>query len=679
MDKNIPDNRLINDLKKQIGELTNQRDEALADLKHYKEIKKKLNILFKHVPDVIWIISLKDMSTEFITPSVYNMLGYTAAEVCSIPHKQLVTKESYNRVFTYLDYVLGRVGKGLESPTAVHRLTIDYKHRNGSIVPAEIIVRGYLDENGRLTQLIGMSKDISKRQKVERSLEISETRYKDIFETSPNTIYITSFDGRLVDANPAAVSLFGCKDRDELMEHRITDFYENTRQRSRFQDEMRDNGFVTDYPLTLKKLDGTIMDCTLTSILRCSDDGQVIGYQGIIRDMTEENRLRSQLIQAQKMEAVATLAGGIAHNFNNILMTIQGNTSLLLMKTDPTAPAFQKLEKIEEYIRYGSDLSNQLLGFFRGGTTKKSTTNINRLLANGVKMFSRSRKEVGIKTIFTANAWPVSVDKGQIEQVMMNLFVNARQAMPPEGGQIVVQTQNVVIRDGQTPSPGIPFGNYVKISVADTGTGMDKETSEKIFDPFFTTKKPGEGTGLGLSTAYGIIKNHGGHIDVYSEPGKGTIFHILLPASEAPPEEVKKKAAAKPLTGSETILIIDDEEIIRETGCSMLEELGYKVMTAESGDRGLAILSEEKENISLVILDMIMPEMNGARTYEHIRALAPDTKVLLSSGYPKNGQAEEILAAGCNGFIQKPFNLSELSVKIREMIDGLFTNPTTLL
>ncbi|NOY70205.1 MAG: PAS domain S-box protein [Deltaproteobacteria bacterium] len=665
----MSDNQIIDDLENRINEITKQRDQALTELEHFRELEKKLNMLFKHVPDVVWIVSLTDMSTVFITSSIYNMIGYTPEEISHIPHKKLITEESYDHIATYLNNVLARVEKGLESPTAVHRLTIDYRHKNGSIVPAEIIARGYIGENGRLVQVIGISKDISQRQKAERFLEISEARYKNIVETSPNAIYITSFDGRFVDANPAAVSLFGCKSRAELSEHLITEFYENPEQRTAFQDEMRHNSFVKDYPVKFKKLDGTIMDCGLTSILRRSDDGQVIGYQGIIRDMTEENRLRSQLVQAQKMEAIATLAGGIAHNFNNILMTIQGNTSLLLMKTDPADPAFRKLEKIEEYIRYGSELSNQLLGFFRGGTTKKSSTNINRLLANSVKMFSRSRKEVDIKTMFAKNAWPVIVDKGQIEQIMMNLFVNARQAMP-DGGQIVVQTQNLAITHAQATAMDIPCCNYLKISVADTGTGMDRKTAEKIFDPFFTTKKPGEGTGLGLSTAYGIIKNHGGHIDVYSEPGKGTIFHILLPASENTPEKAKRKAPDRLLTGTETILIIDDEEIIRETGCGMLEELGYKVMPAESGDRGLAILSEEKENIDLVILDMIMPEMNGTRTYEHIRALTPGMKVLLSSGYPKNGQAAEILAAGCNGFIQKPFNLSELSVKVREMIES---------
>lgn len=661
-------NSSSDDLKKQVQELTRQRDEALSELEYFRGFYEKLNLLFKHIPDVVWIISLKDLKTEFITPSVYNMLGYTIEEIKKIPHKKVVTEETYERTFAYLNDVLERVKKGLESPTAVHRLRIDYRHKNGTIVPAEIIARGYIDQNGNLAQIIGISKDISKQKQTERSLAISESRYKNLVETSPNAIYITSIDGRFVDANPATISLFGCKSKDELMSHSITDFYINKKDRSVFQEEMRKKGYVKDYHLKLKKLDGTVMECSLTSILRRSDAGMIIGYQGIIRNMTEEKRLWIQLLQAQKMEAVATLAGGIAHNFNNILMTIQGNTSLLLMKTDPGDPNYQKLEKIEEYIRYGSDLSNQLLGFFRSGEMRKTQTNINRLLQGSVKMFGRSRKEIDIKTIFSKEIWPVNVDKGQIEQVIMNLFINARQAMP-EGGQIVVQTQNVVVSNPESLGHHLPNGKYVKISIADTGCGMDKKNVEKIFDPFFTTKKQGEGTGLGLSTAYGIIKNHGGHITVYSEPGKGTIFHILIPASGTTPPREPKPSKPKVLSGSESILLIDDEEIIRETGRAMLEELGYKVIAAENGEQGLAVLAEQKESIDLVILDMIMPKMSGAQTFDQIKKLAPDTKILLSSGYPKNGQAEAILAAGCNGFIQKPFNLEQLSVKVREIID----------
>lgn len=282
-------------------------------------------------------------------------------------------------------------------------------------------------------------------------------------------------------------------------------------------------------------------------------------------------------------------------------------------------------------------------------------------------MFGRTRKEITIREKYEHNLWAAEVDQSQIEQVLLNLYVNAWQSMPG-GGNIYIQTENVSLDEHYTKPFEMKPGKYVKLSVTDTGVGMDKTTRQRIFDPFYTTKEMGRGTGLGLATVYGIIKNHGGFINVYSEKGKGTTFTIHLPATEKKILE-KKEIEKDVLKGSETVLLVDDEEMIVDVGTQLLEKLGYKVLTAGSGTEALKIYKKNRDKIDMVILDMIMPEMDGGKTYDMLRKINHKIKVLLSSGYSINGQATEILDRGCDGFIQKPFNIRALSEKLREIFD----------
>ncbi|MGM0452678.1 MAG: PAS domain-containing hybrid sensor histidine kinase/response regulator [Thermodesulfobacteriota bacterium] len=649
-----------------------QRIEYLQTrLAYLEEQDRKFRLITEHIPDLIWFISAERLCVTYITPSVEKLLGYTPEEVLHLDFKDILIPESYTFAINYLLEELERIRAGQSHPSKVHTFEIGYIAKDQSTVWAEITAVGYLDREGQFREILGVSRDITERKKAEEALKHSEERYRTLFETSMDAIYITSTDGRFIEANPAAVELFGFDSKKALMQTPIQDMYLDLEQRRAFQTEIETQGFVKDFPVRFQKRDGTPMDCLLTSTTWQSEDGTEKGYQGIIRDITEQNRLKAQLLQAQKMEAVGTLAGGIAHNFNNILMTIQGNTSLMLMKTDPEHPHYQKLQKVEQYIEYGSELSNQLLGFARGNTSEmKKSTDLNRLIKNSAHMFSRSKKEVTVETDLGETLWPVSVDQGQIEQVLMNLFVNAWQAMP-EGGKISVESRNIELSEYQLAPYQVRAGRYVKISVADMGVGMDAETREKVFDPFFTTKKHGEGTGLGLSTVYGIIKQHEGYVNVYSEVDEGTTFKIYLPAVEkADQPDAAPFQPEAPLSGNETILLIDDEPIIKETGQTMLEELGYFVLTAESGQAAESIFRENVNTVDLVILDMIMPDMSGSDTYDRLKTIDPDACVLLSSGYGLNGQATAILDRGCNGFIQKPFNLTELSRKIREILDG---------
>ncbi|PJC71772.1 MAG: hypothetical protein CO013_12850, partial [Syntrophobacterales bacterium CG_4_8_14_3_um_filter_58_8] len=384
-------------------------------------------------------------------------------------------------------------------------------------------------------------------------------------------------------------------------------------------------------------------------------------------DMTERKRLESQLLQAQKMEAIGTLAGGIAHDFNNILMGIQGIASLMMLDFDPSQPQYERLKLIEDQVKRGADLTKQLLGFARGGRYEVKPTNINEIIEKSSSMFGRTRKEIAVHRKYEKDIWTLEVDQGQMEQVFLNLYVNAWQAMPG-GGSIYLETQNVVLEEhDHLPGLNRP-GRYVKVSVSDTGMGMDEKTRERIFDPFFTTKGIGRGTGLGLAMVYGIIKGHGGVIHVYSEPGHGTTFHIHLPASEK--SVVKEKTVSGAiLKGTETILLVDDEKMVLEVSKEILESLGYRVFAAGSGQEAIGVYMEKKGRIDLVILDMIMPGMSGGETFDRLREIHPGIAVLLSSGYSVNGQAQEILDRGCRGFLQKPFTTEILSKKIRETLN----------
>jgi two-component system cell cycle sensor histidine kinase/response regulator CckA len=358
--------------------------------------------------------------------------------------------------------------------------------------------------------------------------------------------------------------------------------------------------------------------------------GSIAGM-GTVKDVTERRlvekerqRLEAQLQHAQKMEAVGTMAGGIAHDFNNLLMGIQGLTSLVMFDIDPAHPHIEHLKEIEECVKSAADLTNQILGFARGGKYEVKPTDLNELIESNSQMFGRAKKEINIYKEYQKFVWTVEVDQGQIGQVLMNLFVNAWQAMP-DGGALSIATANMTLDANYVKPFQAKPGKYVKLSVADTGLGMDEKTQKRIFEPFFTTKEMGRGTGLGLATVYGIIINHGGFIDVYSKIGEGTTFNVYLPAIEIEVVEEKKGDEAW-VRGCENVLLVDDEELIIDVGHRILTRMGYSVIVARSGKEALEIYSQEKDAIEMVILDMIMPDMSGGEVYDRLREINPGYK-----------------------------------------------------
>ncbi|MFA5181554.1 MAG: response regulator [Syntrophales bacterium] len=395
-----------------------------------------------------------------------------------------------------------------------------------------------------------------------------------------------------------------------------------------------------------------------------------------VRKLSKENALiegklamtEAQLRQAQKMEAIGTLAGGIAHDFNNILMGIQGHISLMLFQIDATHPFHKRLMTLEKLVESGSKLTSQLLGYARKGRYEVKPIDFNGIIKENVETFRRMRKDVLFIFDFAENLSLVEADTGQMEQILMNLFVNAADAMP-DGGEIIVRTEDMAIPD----MPVLPFkmkpGRYVVLTVSDMGIGMDEATRERIFEPFFTTKEMGRGTGLGLASVYGIVKGHNGYIDVQSEPNKGTTFRIYFPVSEQPAVAERKPSLEDVLRGAETILFVDDEDEVVKVSKALLEVMGYRVLTARNGQEAIKIYQEHKDAIDIVLLDMIMPGMNGGGVHEKLKEINPDVRVLLLSGYSKDREATAVLASQCNGFIQKPFKINDLSRSIRQAME----------
>lgn len=382
-------------------------------------------------------------------------------------------------------------------------------------------------------------------------------------------------------------------------------------------------------------------------------------------DISERKRLEGEFRQVQKMEAIGTLAGGIAHDFNNLLMGIQGYASLMMLDMESHHPHHGQLKNIEEYVQSGANLTRQLLAFARGGKYEIKPTNLNEIMEKTATLFGRTKKEIRIETLFEPALWSVDVDRGQMEQVLLNLYVNAWHAMPG-GGDLRLETANIR-RKGEGGEAADADFDHVRISVKDSGVGMDEKTKSRIFEPFFTTKEMGRGTGLGLATVYGIVQGHGGIITVESEKGKGTAFHICLPASHRVVSEVAPSQEALE-RGKETILMVDDEAGIVSVSKALMAHLGYRVLVATSGREALEIYRKEGRAIDLVILDMIMPGMGGGETFDHLKEMNPEIRVILSSGYSLDGMASRIMKQGCRSFIQKPFNLSSLSQKIREAL-----------
>jgi PAS domain S-box-containing protein len=597
-----------------------------------------------------------DEDTEFII-----LTGYASVDNAIAAMREDGAFDYLTKPLDDIDLLVTTVDRALER----RRL----RKKNKDLVQELITKQKELEENNSWLRA-----EIEERKKVEKALSESEQQYRKLYDSVNDYIFTHDAEGRFISVNQATIENLGYT-IDEMTRRPVADF-----MLPRYQE-----AFYEEYLTEIKKK-GSYEGVSV--YLTSGGDKHYVEYRnkfvgregkepyisGVGRDITERIKsqkemrvLERQVQQAQKMEAIGTLAGGIAHNFNNILMGIQGYISLMLLETDPDHPFHEKLRNVEKLVQNGSKLSGQLLGYAREGKYEVKPINLNDVIQETLDTFGATRKDITIHREFAESIFGVKADKAQIEQILFNLYVNAADSMP-RGGNLYLKTMNVTHADIANKPYKVKPGNYVLMTVRDTGKGMDKETMQRIFEPFFTTKGLAKGTGLGLASVYGIVKSHGGYIDVESEMGGGSTFNIYLPTSEkVVMEQVSGYGEVE--RGKETILLVDDEELVLDASAQLIKAIGYRVLKAKSGSEAIKVYKENKETIDLVILDVVMPEMSGGETYDRLKEVDSEVVVLLCSGYSLNGEATEIIRRGGAGFIQKPFNVDVLSKKLRNILD----------
>jgi two-component system cell cycle sensor histidine kinase/response regulator CckA len=667
VDKNIikPENIRMKDEEKTKAQLFEEMKEmrmrivALEKAEALvKQTEEKYRTILDEMEDGYQEVDLAGNFT-FFNESFLKIFGYTDKEMMGANYR-LYAADAAIAEKVYRTY-----NQMYKTGVPINKFDWDIIRKDGSMRTIEFFASLLRDPDGRPTGFRGVVRDVTERRR-------EHEQYRIVANSSQAGVYIIQ-DGCICFANPH-ISRYSGYPESELIGARILGFvHPDDREMVREKAvKMLRSEAASPYEYRIIDRENRVR-WLMETVTPISYRGRR-AVLGNTMDITEEKKFEegrkkfeAQLQQAQKMESIGTLAGGIAHDFNNLLMGIQGYASLMLMALDAGHPHYEKLRAIEEQVASGADLTRQLLGFARGGRYEVKPTDLNDLIRKTAAMFGRTKKEIRIHEKYGEGIWTVDTDRGQMDQVLLNLFVNAWQAMPG-GGDLFLQTDNVNLDGAHVAPYEIQTGPYVKVSVTDTGVGMDEKTRQRIFDPFFTTREMGRGTGLGLASAYGIIKGHGGFITVYSEKGHGTTFNIYLPVSNR--EVVREKPAAGAIRrGHETVLVVDDERMILDVTREMLEGLGYRVLVAQGGTDAMDIYRADHGKIDLVILDMIMPGMGGGELLDRMKAVNADVRIILSSGYSLNGEARTIMARGARLFLQKPFRLDNLSQKIREALE----------
>lgn len=604
-----------------------------------------------------------DCNAEFT-----KMSGYEYNELIGMDGLNLCAPEYRNKM-------MGQIQSDDESPYDIIAI-----RKDGVRIPVEILSKKipYHEKIVRVAEI----RNIMERKKAEDALKKSRIRYRQLYKeahkseelyqslliSSADAIVLLDPDLEFQFINPAFVKIFEWS--LEELQAKGTPYIPKPLKESfaeLMQKVIEEGKPLHGLETQRYAKDGRLLDVSLSASRYLDHTGDPAGILLTLRDISEVKKFHWHMHQAQKMESLGTLAGGVAHDFNNLLMGIQGRLSLLMLNMEHTDARYTNLKDIEDYIIQAADLTKQLLGVARSGKYEVKPTDINDLIRKHNRMFGRTRKEIAIHEELAAESMTAEVDQNQIEQVLLNMYVNASHAMP-QGGHLYIRTQIEPLDRKRTEPYELDPGRFVKISITDTGIGMEEATQKRVFEPFFTTKKRGRGTGLGLASAYGIIKNHGGFINLYSEVGRGTTFNIYIPSSLKSPVE-EKAYQEEIIEGEGTILLVDDEEMILNVAEEMVKALGYDAMVAKGGINAVDVYRMNKDKIGMIILDLIMPGMGGGEAFDQLRKINPAVRILLASGYSINGEASSIMDRGCNGFIQKPFNIQELSKKINEVIN----------
>ncbi|MFP5213940.1 MAG: PAS domain S-box protein, partial [Acidobacteriota bacterium] len=641
---------------------------TVRDMTHRKQMEEQLrennrilNAILTASP--IGICLVRNRTFEWVNDAMYAMLGYEPGHL-----QGKNTRILYSDSFEYDN--VGRTLYNLSYGRGFGRAVTRWTKGDGSTFHC-LLQSSCLDFSDPGRGNIVAVMDITELKRTEDALRESEERYRKFFEEDLTGDYISTPDGRLLACNPAMARIFGFSSVEEALKHNLNELYPNPAAREEFLRLLHIRKKLEYHQNELRRIDGKPLYCIENAIGKFDGDGKLLEIQGYLFDNTNMKYLEEQFRQAQKMEAVGRLAGGIAHDFNNLLTAINGYSDLLLLTLSHGDPLRRNADEIKKAAERAASLTSQLLAFSRKQVLQPEVLDLNHIISDMERMLHRLiGEDIDLVVSLTPGIGHVKIDPGQIEQVIMNLAINARDAMPA-GGRLTIETADVDLDEAYCMQHvSVQPGSYVMLAVSDSGIGMDEETFIRAFEPFFTTKEKDKGTGLGLSTVYGIVKQSDGHIWAYSEPDRGTTFKIYLPRIEGGSSRVcPLKCAPSSLLGSETILFVEDDEMVRSIVSESLRANGYTVIEAPHGTEALSLHESCSSPIHLLLTDVIMPGMNGRELAERLVACHAGMKVLFISGYTDKGIVHNGVLDPGTAFLQKPFRMDALARKVREVLD----------
>jgi two-component system cell cycle sensor histidine kinase/response regulator CckA len=627
-----------------------------------KKSEAHLRTLVHTIPDLVW---LKDPQGVYLAcnSKFERLYGAKEEDIIGKTDYNFVDKESADFFREHDKRAMDRGEPSINEEEVVFAV-------DGHREILETIKTPMFSSNRELIGVLGIGRDITERKRAEQEREMLIAA----IEQAGEMITLTDSNGIIKYVNPAFERMTGYH-REEIIGQSPRLFDSDKPEEAAFQRKWKtvSSGRSWTGRTVYKRKDGTYftVDASLSPIRNAS--GEIVGYVSVKRDVTESLRLEAQVQQAQKMESVGRLAGGVAHDYNNMLNVILGSAELALNKLSPDDPIQSYLRAIIDAGNRSAAITSQLLAFARKQTISPKILDLNETVEGMLKMIRRLIGEhIDLVWIPKANLWQVKMDPSQMDQILVNLCVNARDAIS-DVGKVIIETENVTFdEDFCADHAGFIPGAFVLLSVSDNGSGIDREVLDHIFEPFFTTKTAGQGSGLGLATAYGIVKQNNGFINAYSEPGSGTTIKLYLPQHEGSAEVIgMKNTIALPMSHGETILLVEDEAVMMEVARVMLESLDYKVLAAASPNEAIDVSKQYDDKIDLLITDVVMPQMNGRELSDRLKTLLPAIKILFMSGYTANVIAHQgVLEKGID-FIQKPFSMHDLAVKIRMVLDTI--------
>jgi PAS domain S-box-containing protein len=657
------------DMAVALQKLQNEVSERNHAEKSLRESEMRYRLLAHNVTDVIWTRDM-NLRLTYVSPSIMDQQGYTVEEAMVRTPEETWTPDSLKLVGKVLTEELEVEKQEKKNLSRSLTLEVEVKCKDGSTIWTEAKMSFLRDQKGHPTGIIGVTRDIRERKHAEEALRESEEKYRTVLEANPDPVVVYDIEGKVTYFNPAFTRVFGWT-LAERLGNKMDIFVpaEALRETKMMIEKVLAGERFSSIETLRYNKKGTTIPVSVSGAIYKDKNGNPIGSVINLRDISSRKNLETQLKQAQKMEAIGTLAGGIAHDFNNILSSVIGYTELTLDNEKRGSFQYQNLQEILSAGNRAKDLVKQILTFSRQAVQKQKPIQVKPLVREALRMLRASiPSTVEIEQNVQSDAL-VMGDPTQIHQILMNLCTNAAHAMEDNGGLLTVSLLDAELdSDVISRHPDLKPGPYIKLTVTDTGHGISPDVMEKIFDPFFTTKEKGKGTGLGLSVVHGIVLSHGGDIYVNSEPGKGSTFEVCLPVIESRfKPEVR---AERPIpTGNERILFIDDEPVIANLGKQILKSLGYDVVARNSSIEALELFKEKKDRFDLVITDMTMPHMTGEKLAEKFMQIRPDIPVILCTGFSFMVDDQKALNMGIKAFISKPMLKREIAETIRKVLD----------